>query len=1658
MAALPDNLQDYKPLARLLLLLQRIWRRVENFVFGIILFIILLYFVLQSTAVQNWLIQKVTAYLSDALQTKVEIRHINFELFDNLVLEGLYIQDLQGDTLLYAEKLSAGLNSNIFSLLSNKLEFDDLNLNKARFNIRRVAGNYDHSLQFLLDFLAGGPKKPKAKKSAFSVKIQNLRLTDIEVLKEDEVRGQRMFFKLPSGHIRVKNADLGAQIIDLKSVDLRGLWVDVEDRPSKPLPPRPGATPSVPDTTQKVRKPLQFLLGRFSLSDGRFDYDRFNQDPYVDQDDPDQVMNYNHLRIKDLDIQVENLKFDDNLIFNGQLLHLAATERCGIQLTHAESAQVSISDTLAALYGARLRTSGGTELGDTILLHYSTYKDFRKFNSKVRFDLRFAPGSKLRIDDVRRFNRKVAKNPFFVNNEATLADFSGIIEGKVNRLNGRNLDIRLGASTLMQGDFDGNDMNEGQDRLQIHFDFKKLQSDIATIGKIIPGFNPPPAFYRLGHIGYKGEYDILFGSDHILNGYLITDIGSGKLDMQMHLTDGPERGTYSGALNMNQFDLAAWTGSKDFGRTTFRLSIAEGSSGFTLPTVKARLSGVVDTFYYKGYRYKNVDMNGIFQERIFDGKLSVQDPNIDFTFDGTVNMRDSIPLLSFTSDIRRLDLGALNLLDKDWVLSGKIDKVNLNARDFNNLNGAALLRDFKLVQDKNIIHRIDSVYFKSNMDSRSNGSFTVASSVLDVDLTGQFKLTSAFKNLKLLFARYHPEIAGKLGVQRNDSLIISDQYTLKVNIKDTKSLTGLLTSSLRRLVNTQFEVSIDALAGKSVLTLNVPQIQYDTMLAKDIYVHWETDKETGTYEVKLPNILLSPKNRVPPVSLTGWLKRDEVGIKITARDTSVQQSYFVKGISLDGVLSVVDSLWQVRFNASEVAMFNEDWLISEDNYVRFGNGKFAAKDFEFFNENRRITVDSFNLGAGISVSFTNFDLDFLNRFVNKKKVNFRGKLYDFDVQIQDVFKLEGISGYITTDTVFINGLPYGDITGNIDMADPKSPVAWTMFLNYANQSMSLRGAFVPGREDPTEIFVPEINKSVKTGQFATHVVANGFPLKIIETFISGISGTSGAVDADIWLGGPFSKIAMRGGVMVKKGQVQLDYLKSVFHIKNQPIQLSETRIWAEGDTIYDRSERSMAFVKGGIIHDHFKKWQLACSIETRKGDEFMVLNTLPEDNPLYYGTGVGQFKADFSGSFSKTNILISAKTGRDTRLYIPLTGASDVKEVSFIRFMKKDTTGLAQNKGKGAKVKDLSGMNIEMNIEMTDEAEVQMIFDEQAGDVIKGRGTGNLKIVMNREQEFKMYGDYLIRRGEYLFTLLNWINKPFTVAEGGTISWLGDPYGAQIKLDATYEETTPLYNLIQDELQLTGGSASGSLLETDARKAHRTVVTMHLIGDLLKPNISFSLDFPNINSQLKTLVDNKMRLLRQDQNELNRQVFGLVVVGSFLPSNSNQFLQNADYVATAFNTLTQVLSNQFSNYLSGLAAEWFGGRVSSIDFDIAYNQYQNALDPTRQAVGRELQLRLTSGFANDRITVQVGSQFGLGQPGVATTDGFLGEDVVVEIQITENRQWKLKVYQRTEPDITLGQRRGRYGLGISFRKEFDSFGELMGGLGTYFRGGPKKLR
>jgi len=135
-----------------------------------ILLLVVLLFVLQFRSVQTFLTQKLAAYFSRELHTTIKIGGIYFKPFSSLSLEGVYIEDLDQDTLLYIDKLEARLT---FGSIRNKeIGIDDLKLAKGVFHLKKEIDSTTN-----LSFITRYFEQPKGGKKSKSLTINLHRLS-----------------------------------------------------------------------------------------------------------------------------------------------------------------------------------------------------------------------------------------------------------------------------------------------------------------------------------------------------------------------------------------------------------------------------------------------------------------------------------------------------------------------------------------------------------------------------------------------------------------------------------------------------------------------------------------------------------------------------------------------------------------------------------------------------------------------------------------------------------------------------------------------------------------------------------------------------------------------------------------------------------------------------------------------------------------------------------------------------------------------------------------------------------------------------------------------------------------------------------------------------------------------------------------------------------------------------------------------------------------------------------------------------------------------------------------------------------------------------------------------------------------------------------------
>ena len=386
---------------------------------------------------------------------------------------------------------------------------------------------------------------------------------------------------------------------------------------------------------------------------------------------------------------------------------------------------------------------------------------------------------------------------------------------------------------------------------------------------------------------------------------------------------------------------------------------------------------------------------------------------------------------------------------------------------------------------------------------------------------------------------------------------------------------------------------------------------------------------------------------------------------------------------------------------------------------------------------------------------------------------------------------------------------------------------------------------------------------------------------------------------------------------------------------------------------------------------------------------------------------------DISGYGEQTFFDMTLKSEKGTTFILPMSTSGELQFDSYISFVNPlDTVTKKELKA------DLSGITMNLQLDVTEDAEFQIIFDEAVGDVMKGRGKGHLSMIINNLSTFNMYGMLEITQGSYLFTLKNLLNKPFEVKPGGTIAWYGDPMAAELDLQAIYKASASLSDIIPDPTQTSGKRVPVNLI-------------MGLQGKMMNPTIGFDLELP----QSDQLTKSRLASVISTEQERNRQAFALLVMGRFIsPPNITQTAGSG--VGLASNG-SELISSQISNWLSQI----------SDDFDLGFN-YR----PGDKISNEEIELALSTQLFNDRVSVTGNFGVARGSANTSQTTNYIG-DVRVEYNITEDGKIRLMVYNESNDTrmTTTTQSPYTQGIGVIYQEEFDNWKQLVDGIQELFK-------
>ncbi|MFT6334695.1 MAG: hypothetical protein ACJATI_001440 [Halioglobus sp.] len=1573
---------------------------------------VLLFFLIQWSPVQNRIVDYMTNRISNSIDGEVTIDRVDISINDGLQLVGFNLIGSKSDTILSAKSLDVSLTQSLYSLWNKSVAIDAIDLDSPQVKITTYKGELKSNLNKILSSL-GKPSEGEEGGESFNFDIKKINLKNVGLLIENENSQQIQSVDVRNGSIIINSIladggfDIEKLILDQPIIRIikEGKNISVQND-SKQLA-------ELVDTISNVEKPITILLNQILIKKGIFSLEDKNKAPLLYSD----VLDYGHFEISDIDLEICDMSINGSDGINFNLDRLDFIDDKGFEVKSLTSENTIIRSDYISFPNFSFITDR-TNLSKSIALDFDSFADFSEFEQKVNIYSNLT-SSKVYLGDIMHFVEKLNRSSFFIQNKNKTVSLSGKVSGVIDNLTGQKMDIRVGNELVLNASFSTRKLTV-RNREFLDIRMKKLKTNIHFLKSFIPGFAPPGNFDKLGDITFSGSY---YGylKDFVVFGGLKSDMGDAFMDMRLDIKDGSNLAQYSGELSVEQFKLGDWTDNQDFGLVDFSAAITDGK-GLTLNSVYSDLYATVESLTFKGYEYRDFVMDAQVDKSKFNGEFSISDENIDFVFDGNIDIKDSIPHLDFKANIEQIDFQKLNLVDKPFAIQGNVD-INGYGIDINDLVGTMIASDIRVAAN-DTLYTMDTVSVTAYEAGYKSREIKLFSDIASIELEGEYDLSSLVSATKRLLKTNYPHLTQNW--PENNSLNQKEQdLRFDISIFDSRNYFDLIGVKDLSTKNFKAKGSLDTRKGDLSFASSIPFLGIQNNSFWDTQVLISSDNKSGDILINVDSTVIG-NNSFNSIDIQSRMIGDTIEFLVSTKEFVDS----LESLDIQGRMVPLPEGYKLNITDNEIEALGGVWSFEENNEIVIGSNYHKIDNLRMSDGKRSITIDDVDT-KGLAMYLADFNFSTINSLINHDKISFSGE-GDLSVFVDNVYENQNLEANMYIEDFTINEDSYGTLELDVSK-DADKPVNMLLSLGHYDHELLVNAAIDPANNN-------EVTASVES---------KAFPLHIFEYLLGdGIKNTYGGFDLKAKINGPVSNLKIDGKGFLNGG-VTIIYTGVDYKIENQEVRVTEKLIDLTGAEILD-PEGGIGYITGGINHNTFRNFNLDALIS---GTDVVALNTTRFDNPMYYGYGKGDMSAKFTGPFHLVNMKINANAKEGSTINIPISGGETTTDKNFIKFVKRED--LFAKKSQDEKAFRFEGLDISIDMTMTPEARVNIIFDESRGDVIQGYGRGNIKMNVTRYGDFDMYGTYEIERGEYLFTALGAVAKPFQVRRGGQIRWTGDPINATLNIVADYQVRTAM------DVFLSEFVVGNPILETASRSKTQVELILNLGGTLFKPNVNFDLDFPDLQGELRTVVQSKMRTLNANQAELNSQVLGLVVFNSFLPSNSSQIALGGSEIGSAgIGTLSEFISSQASLLFTGLLNEVFAdnGLISGFDFDIGLrkNSFNGVQNNNNTLAPDEIEVNLKNRFKflDERLSLDLGGNYVWDNVlnGSAVGNYFIG-NFVLEYFLTDDRKLKLRMYGRYDFDEIEAVRRQKYGLGVGYRTEFGTLSDFKQTMAEQFRVG-----
>lgn len=1312
--------------------------------------------------------------------------------------------------------------------------------------------------------------------------------------------------------------------------------------------------------------PWRITADRLSLINVRFHYRDLKYD------DPSEGIDFEDIEVNRLYATLRHLyQHDDSLSFD--LRTLSFTEKSGFTLTNLSSSFVKIVPDSLCLDNMHLKTDK-TELKGRLAFGFKHLSDFDDFAGRIQLKLDFEE-SQVHSDDLAYFAPELKGMNRSV-------QFAGLVRGTVNQLRLRQFSLRYGNGTEFKGRINLNGLPHTEETY-IDLIVDEMKTTSADIGSIpLPPFDSvqlvsvPEEIKRLGTIRFNGKFTGFY-NDFVAYGNISTDLGYAATDLNLKIDKIP---VYSGKLMLDNFQLGRFVHSGELGILSMNARI--NGTHFDLNQLNATVQGNISRLDFRNYPYSQIEISAHLSRKLFKGSLNVNDEHIDFDFSGSIDFTGKIPVMDFSADLNHANLTALHLWKGDSAarLAFHSD-IDVTGKNIDNLQGRMLIKDIAFSEGM----RKADMHHITLKSEQINGSrqITLNSEGADALLTGNFEFASLIPAFQNMLQLHFP-----LSFMKTTATLKPQDISYSVTFKKIQPVLDVFIPGWSIAEGTRLNGRFVSPSDEFTVSLHSPGVAWNKIQLRNTDFRGFTENDRFVFQFESPDASLRDSLIFKNFSLGGTssFQQAEIRLKTHGRDSVTDNVELNARLKFGHEGKTMLQIEQAALTVDAIK-----WQIDPGNQLLFDSTGAVIDQLKLRSDHRQLAIDGYagsKPDGTLRLLFGEFPIQPLNKVLSTFGIR-AGGVINGELNIKEITAHPVIQSQLLVRDFSL----YGDTLGNARMVvdfpvGKKKLMAEIEVLREGINNLSIKGSY--------DISADQFDFAAQLNKF------NAAPFgHYLNSFASQVRGYA---SGEVTLTGSSKKPMLRGTVKLQKAAMTIDYLNCRYSFSNE-VTITPSAFLFQNITLVD-SLNNTAMLNGNISHNYFSNFKLYLSVHTKN---FMVLNTTAVHNSLFYGSGFASGQMLISGPFEMISFTGNLRSEKGTEISIPLSNPEEVTQSSFVSFFSSDTA----RKTLSASKVDLSGISLRLDLNITEDALVKLIYDEKIGDVMEGRGNGNIVFEIAADETFTMRGDYTAASGNYVFTLQNVINKRFYIQPGGTIRWNGAPYEATIDIDAVYRTRTSLYDLLQDS-------------SVAARRRIPVLINLSLRNRLLNPDISFNIEIPDIDPATQGLVQQAI----STEESKSKQTLSLLVMNRFLPGDNR---------STSFEASSSGFSANASELLSVQLTNWVSQLTDKVDVGINYRAGDKLNND-------QLEVMLATRLFNDRVAIETNVGFMGSNQGASKSNSNLVGDFNVDVKITEDGKFHFKAFNRSNNINFLTNFNSLYtqGIGLYYKQEFNTLKEIFG--------------